>query len=110
MPEPHLSGVGDELEIDEDLLEDPPRAPVPPPRPVVRSRDADPDAITEPEVQIAPARPTPPVHAREVELSEEDLAGLDTSDLDVAIEPMEEGESLFDTSGVDLSADTDPQD
>ena len=115
MPESDFADTGTDLEIDEDLLEDPPRAPVAPPRPAARSRQADPDATTEPELNITspvraePDRPAPAV-ASEAALSEEDLAGLDTSDLDVAIEPMEEGESLFDTSGVDLSAGREPQD
>jgi hypothetical protein len=49
-------------------------------------------------------RPTPPAPeiARPgdgIELSDADLAALDTSDL----ESLAEGESLFDTSGTDLS-------
>jgi molecular chaperone DnaK len=108
------SGAGDsgvELEIDEDLLGDPPRRVQPPVPAAANKRDADPDAITEPELIVpAPSGPEPvrapaPLRANEIELSEEDLSGLDTSDLDVAIEPLEDGESLFDTSGVDLSED-----
>jgi hypothetical protein len=69
----------------------------------VESLEVDPDATTQPELATsAPSneRPAAPIRANEVELSEEDLAALDTSDLDA----MDEEDSLFDTSGADLSA------
>ncbi len=74
------------------------------------SLEVDPDATTQPELATsAPSneRPAAPIRANEVELSEEDLAALDTSDLDA----MDEEDSLFDTSSADLSAgDPEPRD
>jgi molecular chaperone DnaK len=103
MPEEDLLADGDDLGDDELL-------------------DVEPEAITQPDrppvatAPPAPAPPAPPAPARvaapeiarpadEIELSEADLAALDTSDL----EPLAEGESLFDTSGVDLSEGRDPE-
>ena len=70
----------------------------------------DPGAITQP---VAPMHASPDasdlrLSAREVEIDPGDLAELDTSDLDVVVEGLDEGESLFDTSGDDLS-ENDPE-
>jgi hypothetical protein len=57
----------------------------------------------------APRAAEPEIAGRsdEIELTEADLAALDTSDL----EPVEEDESLFDTSGADLTeGDPEPRD
>jgi hypothetical protein len=102
IPEEDLLADGDDLGDDELL-------------------DGEPDAITQPDrppvaTTPPPPAPAPPAPARvaapeiarpgdEIELSEADLAALDTSDL----EPLAEGESLFDTSGVDLSEGRDPE-
>ena len=95
MPEDDLLADGDDLGSD-DLLE------------------VEPEEITQSELGSVAAPPPQPVAAPEIarpadeiELSEADLAALDTSDL----EPLAEGESLFDTSGADLTeADPEPRD
>ena len=73
--------------------------------------EVDPDATTQPDLETsAPSTefPAAPIRSNEVMLSEDDLAALDTSDLDAA---TAEKDSLFDTSGVDLSAgDPEPRD
>jgi hypothetical protein len=69
--------------------------------PIPESDLVDSDATTQPELEAEHS--VAPIRANEVELSEEDLAELDTSDLDIALDG--ESESLFDKSGVDLSAD-----
>ena len=93
MPEEDLLSDGDDLGSD-DLLE------------------VEPDAITQSELDAAAQAPAPPPRAPapqiagpadEIELSEADLAALDTSDLELA-----DGESLFDTSGADLT-ESDPE-
>jgi hypothetical protein len=68
-----------------------------------------PDAITQPELEASasgPERPAASLRANEVELSEEDLAALDTSDLDVLVE---RDDSMFDTSGADLTTNDSEQ-
>ena len=70
----------------------------------VEPHEADPDADTQPDLAPgAAARAAAPVRANEAQVTEEDLAGPDTSDPDAALDS--EGGSLFDTSGVDLSWD-----
>ena len=72
-------------DLDADLLEDA-AGPISRREPL----EVDPDATTQPELAAsAPSDPSvrpPPIRANEVELSEDDLAALDTSDLDAAIE------------------------
>jgi hypothetical protein len=91
---PIESEFGDLDDPGADLIED--AAHVRAARPLV----ASPDANTQPELAASA-----PVRANEVELSENDLVALDTGDLDSAID---EEDSLFDTSGTDLSAE-DPE-
>jgi hypothetical protein len=86
---------------------------------------AGPDAIladsetTQPEIEVLQAEAQPePVLEPEPDLSaaegvidldnEMELATVDTSDLDVAVEPFDESDSLFDKSGAELS-ETDPE-
>src|SRR5262245_34680257 len=90
----------DELEVD--LLEEEPPVDVAP-----ESFDVDSEATTQPELEAsAPAREAAAaLRANEPELSEDDLAGLDTSDLDAVVG---EKDSLFDRSGAELSSD-DPE-
>jgi molecular chaperone DnaK len=101
MPEPEVDDASTDLEADlladsqpaaaEDLLE------------------VDPESVTQPELDVTPvdldaAPSAASLRRHEPELSEMDLAGLDTSDL----EPLADGDSLFDTSGADLT-ESDPE-
>ncbi len=106
MPETDLADVGGDL--DEDLLEvEPSDALDTDPLEIDSGATTQPDWDTVEATSAAPATAkagaSPALRSDEVELSEEDLAALDTSDLDLAAEPFEEGDSLFDTSGAELS-------
>jgi hypothetical protein len=91
IPVPELE-VGDgSTDLESDLLADPEAA-------ADDLLEVDPESVTQPDLDATP----------QPELSDDDLAGLDTSDLDAVMEPFVEADSLFDKSGADLT-ETDPE-
>jgi molecular chaperone DnaK len=108
MPATELGDASTDLETD--LLADP----APAAADDLLEADLEPlEPVTQPELDVTPvdldaAPAVTPLRAHEPELSEIDLAGLDTSDLDVVMESLDDGDSLFDTSGADLT-ESDPE-